>query len=817
MPSALPRIRSDLVIRPDQELEGRYYVKDPVRRQYFRFNELQIAMMRALDGETNVEQIVDILGEEFGTEIPAEQIERFTERLERELLLDVACYPSDPAPRKQVARAARAWRESAEQGAELLAARERALLAAGLAEMEQGRAPQAAAHFDVVLASRPTSRTAATLRNAAHRSYFESHRERPPHMVMARICNPDRFLGWFDARFGRAIYHPLGVLAIAAIILSSVPAAIDVLERPTLFDSFSAGDVAVMAFFGWLGIFIHEFGHGLTCKHYGGVVDDIGLQLFYGVVPGAYCDISDTYVFARRRHKVAVALSGVTVQMLYQTFFWHLLAFTDPSLPVRDGILAMLLYSLWLNFQNLIPLVPLDGYYALSDYLGITNLRPRSFDYLRRLLAARILGVRTAEPEPSARERHIFLVFGVLAVVYTVLYVYGIWISFLLPLATTHLGSVGLVISILYLANLVGRVILGAFIRLLRFMGRERRVIFTWRRSVALAVSAGAVAALLCAPWPLALEGEMVVEPEERALVVARVPGVVAEIRVEDGDSVAAGQIIAVLRDPGLARDHAVALSELEIARAQLEMLRRGARPEEEALARAQLSRSRAEKNLMASRLAIEQVLVRVGAGRGADLARAQSQIDVAAARARAASFDAQLVASGPREEQIAAAEAELRRRQARVDELAVRRAQLEIKAPIAGTVIGTRLRERQGERLAEGDRLCEIHDGRRWRAVISLHRGQPLGDLRTGEHVALKANGDPNRRLDSEVEMVLAPRDGKGEPVVRTGPVAAPGWRAQMSGRAQIDGADHSVAYRIVAVPIIRIIDYDLWRLLWG
>src|SRR5439155_4844566 len=70
---------------------------------------------------------------------------------------------------------------------------------------------------------------------------------------------------------------------------------------------------------------------------------------------------------------------------------------------------------------NLNPLVKLDGYYLLSDFLEVPNLRRRAFAYLgagfRRLLGMRI----SPNGSVSRRERKIFLLYGVVAGSYSIL------------------------------------------------------------------------------------------------------------------------------------------------------------------------------------------------------------------------------------------------------------------------------------------------------------------------------------------------------------------------------------------------------------
>src|SRR5690606_16998281 len=57
----------------------------------------------------------------------------------------------------------------------------------------------------------------------------------------------------------------------------------------------------------------------------------------------------------------------------------------------------------------------LDGYYLLSDYLDIPNLRRKSFRYVGDL-ARRLFGADSpAPPAPSRRERRIYAAYGLAA------------------------------------------------------------------------------------------------------------------------------------------------------------------------------------------------------------------------------------------------------------------------------------------------------------------------------------------------------------------------------------------------------------------
>ncbi len=81
-----------------------------------------------------------------------------------------------------------------------------------------------------------------------------------------------------------------------------------------------------------------------------------------------------------------------------------------------------------------------------------------------------------------------------------------------------------------------------------------------------------AVLVLVLAPFPLRVEGPARVLPARRAAVSAGVDGVVKEVLRREGDRVAAGDVVATLKDEGYQAGLAEALSALAIAQSQVAM-----------------------------------------------------------------------------------------------------------------------------------------------------------------------------------------------------------------------------------------------------
>src|SRR5882724_9017034 len=109
MPLRQPKVRADLEYF-DQEVEGDtvVVVRYPVRGTYFKYNPLQAAMLRSLDGVRSLDDMVAALSQEFEVEIPRAAAEKFVAHARKMMLLDVACYPvPEPRAARKVVQALR--------------------------------------------------------------------------------------------------------------------------------------------------------------------------------------------------------------------------------------------------------------------------------------------------------------------------------------------------------------------------------------------------------------------------------------------------------------------------------------------------------------------------------------------------------------------------------------------------------------------------------------------------------------------------------------------------------------------------------------
>jgi hypothetical protein len=167
----------------------------------------------------------------------------------------------------------------------------------------------------------------------------------------------------------RTLFRPLGVATLAALALAGGVTFVFAPHATHVHGLWEQGAL-VVAFL--VSVAIHEAGHALTLRHFGGTVRRAGFG-WYWFAPVAFVDTSDAYALPRGK-RIAVSVAGPFASLIVAGCASLFAAFTH--VEGAAGIawsLAALTYvvTLW-NFN---PLLELDGYYVLADLLQRPNLR----------------------------------------------------------------------------------------------------------------------------------------------------------------------------------------------------------------------------------------------------------------------------------------------------------------------------------------------------------------------------------------------------------------------------------------------------------
>jgi len=125
-----------------------------------------------------------------------------------------------------------------------------------------------------------------------------------------------------------------------------------------------------------VSLVLHEFGHASACRAFGAKEGEIGFAI-YLVFPVFYCDVTDAWKLSRRE-RAALDLAGLYTQGLFAALMLavYLASGRDLFLWTFLGISASYI-------PNLNPFLKMDGYWFLSDMLGVANLSQRMGELLR--------------------------------------------------------------------------------------------------------------------------------------------------------------------------------------------------------------------------------------------------------------------------------------------------------------------------------------------------------------------------------------------------------------------------------------------------
>jgi putative peptide zinc metalloprotease protein len=283
---------------------------------------------------------------------------------------------------------------------------------------------------------------------------------------------------------------------------------------------------------------IHELGHAFGCRRFGGECHELGI-MFLVFIPTPYVDASTAWSFPNKWHRIFVGAAGMIVELFFAalcTFFW--VNTRDPySLPAQLAFNAMLVASVTTVIFNANPLLRYDGYYILSDWLEIPNLRQKSTEYALGLIKRHLFRVKATQPLPPPVQRMWLFTYAVASSIYRVFV--GIMIIILVAFQIPILG-------VLMALGGVVTWILVPFYKTFKYLAIEPELHRKRGRATAytLAFVGLLVLSIGIIHFPLNLDAVGVAQPAVREVVRAGADGKVEEIFAKDDQILKAGDPI---------------------------------------------------------------------------------------------------------------------------------------------------------------------------------------------------------------------------------------------------------------------------------
>jgi putative peptide zinc metalloprotease protein len=303
---------------------------------------------------------------------------------------------------------------------------------------------------------------------------------------------------------------------------------------------------------------VHELAHGYAATARGIRVRSMGVA-FMLLAPMLYTDVTEAWRLKDRKQRMAIDLAGVKAEMAIACIgilAWAVL----PTGQARDIALVVSTSAIVMTLMvNLNPFMRFDGYFILSDWLGIKNLQPRSFALMKWSLREALFNLGICRPDSlGGRLSFVAIVYGYLTTIYRFFLFLGI----------------ALVVYFMFFKALgIAMFLIEIFYFILLPIWREVKV-WVQLRSQILASPRGWATALiltgagLFALMPLSTRVQVaaVLEPADFVRVYPFAPSEIRGVLVRAGTEVSEGQIIIVLGSSRLEK-------ELDVANARIALL----------------------------------------------------------------------------------------------------------------------------------------------------------------------------------------------------------------------------------------------------
>ena len=407
------------------------------------------------------------------------------------------------------------------------------------------------------------------LRHAArHRRHKRLAQAANPLFFRVPLCSPDCALDALRPA-GRRIFSKAGAASAAA--LAAVGAAVGWARRDDLLADAAAAAadpsaaLAVAALL--LGLkLLHELAHGLAAKTFGGP-HGVGEVRALGVMwliaaPVPFVDVTPSAAVPCKWRRAAVAAAGIGCDLLAAAALVLAWAWLAPGAGREAAAATAVLLAVGSVLFNANPLVKFDGYFVLADVLELPGLARRSFAYAGHLVKRFAFGLaQSADPSHAPSERPWLLGYALAAGAYRAVLCVAILklLAGWWPIAGLLLGA----------ATVLGFVVLPA-LRAARYVAASPELGRRRGRAAGVSLAACGVAAVALGAVPVREWAGADAAARAAAPGVLYPPSIARiEWVADDGAAVAAGQVLAVLRDEALAAELAEARARLGQARLQ--------------------------------------------------------------------------------------------------------------------------------------------------------------------------------------------------------------------------------------------------------
>lgn len=351
----------------------------------------------------------------------------------------------------------------------------------------------------------------------------------------------ERSLSWVAPFYTRQFF----VATLIALVVGVIEIARQ-WERfvATLVDTFSLQGAIGVGLALMVAKTLHELGHAFTAKRMGCRVPVMGVA-FLVLWPLAYTDVNDAWKLKQRQQRLAVGAAGIGVELALAA--WATLAWAFLPDGVLRGMAFLLATTTWVATLavNSSPFLRFDGYFLLSDALGMPNLHSRAFALARWRLREMLFGLEEPPPEYIAPTRRRGLIlFAWITWIYRLVVFLGIAVLVYHMFAKV-LGLALAVIEVMWF-------ILLPIWSEIKVMRQKWPQIKATRRSLRTALIASALLVLTIIPWSFQIHTQGVLKSAQIFPLIVPAAGELVQSPPPAGTLVRAGQVLMEVVSPDL-------------------------------------------------------------------------------------------------------------------------------------------------------------------------------------------------------------------------------------------------------------------------
>jgi len=540
------------------------------------------------------------------------------------------------------------------------------------------------------------------------------------------LFDPNAFLNRWISVLG-LIFSPLGFVVWMVLLGTGI---YQIMNYPGWFDEMSRGAAGLLSpenlvllyvAFAFIKAF-HEMGHAISCKKFGrqggtgGEVHVIGIMLLV-FTPVPYVDASSSWAMTSKWHRAIVGIAGMWVELAIASIAAMVWANSGEAHWIHHfAYNVMFVASFSTVLFNANPLLRYDGYYILSDLLEIPNLGQRANQYIYYLVKRYAWGVRFARSSAYSRSEAVWLaVYAVASFLMRVL----VSCSIMLYLAGVLNGTLILIALIMAVAGILTWVLvpLGRLAHYLATSGELARVRFRAITTTLLFVAA-LITAVGLIPFPDHARAQGVVEPANMQELFIAIDGFVTKLSpaITDAPQIRDTTVRERLAESETQRSLAVASRIASDDRLAVPIVKK----DELLLSASNPARETELKQFFADRQRLETRL---------NIARTKDPGEAAIVEAALRGVN----------DQIAITEERIK--------------QLQLKAPLDGTLVVPELETRKQAFLKQGERIGVVADLSSLiiRAAAGNSLSGPL-DTETDPQVEIRVSGRPDILLTGHI-----------------------------------------------------------------